>query len=195
MTITNRFKPTTNITKPTTKQRTKRKLTMPNHANAAMPIPANSKPNDNTLTPVVRAFGELVPDFVKSLVAPMEIVENDIDALRFGADIWSVAAFIAERTENERAGKPEPAFPVLTSELARSIAAGVREWLTTFHANLTPEARENLGTLVEKADAVFKGKDEQLLDIMRQTITSDPRATASAVNFLVFLTITMWKAQ
>ncbi|MBA3461079.1 MAG: hypothetical protein H0T46_14035 [Deltaproteobacteria bacterium] len=182
--MTTRFKPITNNPDKTAKKRPKRKPTMPSNASTAMKRSAATKSNDNTLD---GALSRLFPDFAKSLLPPVAIVD-EIDALRFSADICSVAAFIAERAANERTGKPEPAFPTLTSELGRNLAAALHDWMTTFAANLTPDARANLGSLSRTLESAFKGKDGQLLDFMRQTITSDARATAEAVNFFVYIT-------
>lgn len=187
----NRFKPNTNKTTmtKTANNKTKRKPMTSKTTKPPMQMLANPTPTPTNET-FQRAFGQFFPKFAESLLPPAETVDS-VDALRLAADVCSVAAFMTERARNQLLGKPEPGFPTLTSEVARSLAAALHDWMSILYANLTPDARENLDAIEGMLDTAFKGRDGELFKFLQQIVTSDARATAHAVNFLVY--ISKWK--
>jgi hypothetical protein len=171
----------------TTKTATTRNRSMPTTANTAPPnsgSPANEA--------FYRALGQLLSDSVKELL-PLVEATDPADSLRLGSDIFSVAAFVAERAHALQIGESEPAFPALTSNVARNFAAALRDWLAEVSAHLAPEVRENLGMMEQLLGRSFKGRDGELLQFMRQIISSDPCATAHAISGLVH--IAKWQTQ
>lgn len=160
---------------------------MPTIANAALPNSANAAHET-----FYRALGQLLSESVKDLL-PIAEATDAADSLRLGADIFSVAAFVAERTRALHIGESEPAFPPLTSNLARNFAAALRDWLAEVSAHLAPEVRESIGMIEQLLGRSFNGRDGELLQFMRQIISSDPCATAHALSGLVH--IAKWQTQ
>lgn len=142
-----------------------------------------------------RALGELMRDSAKGLM-PFVEEGDEVDSLRLCADVCSVAAFVAEREKALHAGQPEPAFPSLTSKVARNFAAGLHTWLTEFVAHLAaclpPGEKINVALIQQLLERSFKGRDGEFLQFMRQIISSDPRKTAYSVTCLS--EIAKWQA-
>lgn len=182
MTASTRSKPNQSIEhkRPATRNRS-----MPTTANAAPPNPAN--PANETF---YRALGQLLSDSVRELLPVVEATDP-VDSLRVGADVFSVAAFVAERTHALQLGEPEPEFPALASNLARNFVAALRDWLAEVNAHLAPEVRDSLGMVEQLLERSFKGRDGEMLQFMRQMISSDPCATAHAISGLAY--IAKWK--
>ena len=156
-------------------------------ANVAPPISATAA-NET----FYRALGQLLSDSVKELL-PLAEATDPADSLRLGADIFTVAAFVADRAHALHIGESEPAFPALTSNLARNFAAALRDWLVAVSTHLAPEVRESLGMIEQLLGRSFDGRDGELLQFMRQIISSDPCATAHALSGLVH--IAKWQTQ
>ena len=175
MTTIDRFE-TTQITA------TQRTDSMPNITTAAQ--------TDRNAETFYRALGQLMSDSVRELLPVVE--EDPVDSLRLGADVFSVAAFIAERTRAQQTGASEPQFPPLTSHLARNFAGALHDWIVEVNTHLAPEVRERLDLIEPLLEHSFKGRDGELLKFMKEMINSDARATAHAITGLVH--IAKWKA-